>query len=152
MMVTGDGKWSSSVLDLLRMIAKTEVEGSLSESLKNTARIATMLTGARKAGIFLRQDGLLGLVASSGVSASESGVLSMIQTQGLGKRETGTSLLLPRDTLPLGLSGLPGEWKTSSAWVPIMVEGKESGFLGVAGFPGAEIRTDDRELIRLLAL
>ncbi len=141
------------LIGLLRLMAQTSEDESLSRSLSVVARMAALVTRAPRAGVFLEdpESGVLRLVASHGLETDDSSRVTAIAVEKQPWREGQKSLFIPRAVpSPPGRDAIPPPFDRDSLWVALYSAGKVVGRLVVQG-SGAPDETTE-EFLRLVAI
>lgn len=143
------------LIGLLRLMAQTSEDESLSRSLSVVARMAALVTRAPRAGVFLEDpgSGVLRLVASHGLETDDSSRVTAIAVEKQPWREGQKSLFIPRAVArPPGPDAIPPPFDQDSLWVALYSAGKAVGRLAVQGNGRGAPDETTEEFLRLVAI
>ncbi len=153
-MTEGEGR-TRDLVGLLRLMAQSGEDESLSQSLSVVARMAALVTRAPRAGVFLEdpESGVLRLVASHGLETDDSSRVTAIAVEKQPWAQNQKSLFIPRaqPRVP-GPDAIPPPFDQDSLWVALYSAGQPVGRLVIQGNGRVAPDETTEEFLRLVAI
>jgi diguanylate cyclase (GGDEF)-like protein len=142
------------VMGLLRLLGEAQEVSSLSTALRAVAEVASLLTDATEAGVFVAEEesGLMRMVASHGlglVAAGDNSVFVLGIVPWLASED---SRFVTADEGEVELRTAPAAFRKGSFWTPLVQGGQTVGWLVVAGLSDGPPDSTRLKFLRLTAI